>query len=74
MLRDLAAADALVRALKRTAPRAVAAAGGAAALVAWCGAPTGAQFWSLRPFPERLWEAMAGEHQAASRSNVGDNP
>lgn len=74
MLRDLRAADALVLALEGTAPRAVAAAGGAAALVAMGGVPTGAQFWSLQPFPEGLWEAMAAEHQAPRRANVGDAP
>ena len=72
MLRDLMAADALVAALEETAPRAVAAEGGGAALVALYGAPTGAQFWSLRPFSEALWEAMAAEHQAPHRGNVGE--
>jgi hypothetical protein len=72
MLRDLLAADALVAALEETAPTAVAAEGGAAALVALYGMPTGAQFWTLRPFPEALWAAMAAEHQAPHRGNVGE--
>ena len=66
-LRDLRAAQALLSALYLTAPVAVAAAGGAAALVAKCGRPTGARFWGLRPMPEGLWEAMAREHAERAR-------
>ena len=66
-LRDLRAAQALSASLAETAPVAVAAAGGADALVAKSGRPTGALFWGLRPFPEQLWTAMAAEHSARSR-------
>ena len=72
MIRDLMAPDDLASRLEATAPRAVEAEGGAAALVALYGARTGAEFWLLRPMPEALWEAMAGEHQAAHRGNAGD--
>lgn len=66
-LRDLRAAQALSTALVETAPVAVAAAGGADALVAKFGQPTGALFWALRPMQDWLWEAMAAEHGARSR-------
>lgn len=66
-LRDLRAAQALSAALTETAPVAVDAAGGANALVAKFGRPTGAQFWRLRPLPEQLWAAMAAAHSARSR-------
>ena len=72
MIRDLMAPDDLASRLEGTAPRAVEAEGGGAALVALYGSPTGALFWVLRPMPEALWEAMAGEHQAPHRGNVGD--
>lgn len=64
MLRNLAAADALVTTLTATAPTTMAAAGGADQLVASLGKPTGALFWSIQPMPESLWEQMAAEHQA----------
>lgn len=70
MLRDLIAAETLAGALAATAPLAVAAAGGAQALVAQRGHPTGAWFWSISPVPGSLWEAMAEEHQAPHRVNV----
>jgi len=73
MLRDLVAAEALTGTLAATAPLAVAEAGGAQALVAERGRPTGAWFWSIAPMPVALWERMADEHQSALRSNVGDD-
>lgn len=72
MLRDLMAAEALTGTLAATAPRTVAEAGGAQALVATRGHPTGAWFWSISPIPDALWEKMASEHQASHRSNAGD--
>jgi hypothetical protein len=72
MLRDLLAPDDLASRLEATAPLAVEAEGGGAALVALYGAPTGAPFWLLRPMPEGLWASMAAEHQAPHRGNVGD--
>lgn len=71
MLRDLMAAEALSSSLAATAPLAVAAAGGAHALVAERGRRTGAWFWSIAPMPAVLWERMAEEHQASHRTNVG---
>ncbi|MEJ1161167.1 hypothetical protein [Prosthecomicrobium sp. N25] len=73
MLRDLIAAEALAGALAATAPLTVAAAGGAQALVAQRGRPTGAWFWSISPVPDSLWESMADEHQRPHRSNPGDD-
>lgn len=73
MLRDLMAAEALAASLEATAPVAVAEAGGAHALVAAMGHPTGAWFWMIRPMPEALWVAMAEEHQATHRANAGDS-
>ena len=70
MLRDLMAAEALTGTLAATAPRTIAEAGGAGALVAAHGHPTGAWFWSVAPFPADLWERMADEHQAPHRVNV----
>ena len=72
MLRDLMAAEALAESLEATAPMAVAELGGAQALVARLGQPTGAWFWSLRPMPEPLWVSMAEEHQARLRASVGE--
>lgn len=72
MLRDLLAVDSLALRLTETAPKAVEASGGGATLIALYGAPTGALFWSLRSLPEELWSAMAAEHQAPYRGNVGD--
>jgi hypothetical protein len=72
MLRDLLAVDDLAFRLVETAPKAVEAEGGAATLVALHGAPTGALFWSLRSMPEDLWCAMAAEHQATHRVNMGE--
>ncbi|MBC7102071.1 MAG: hypothetical protein H5U13_02420 [Parvibaculum sp.] len=72
MLRDLLAVDSLALRLTETAPRAVEAAGGGATLVALYGAPTGALFWSLRQIPDDLWCAMASEHQAPHRANMGE--
>jgi hypothetical protein len=72
MLRNLAAADALVTTLTATAPMTMAAAGGADQLVARFGQPTGAFFWTLEPMPELLWEQMAAEHQARLRTSPGD--
>jgi hypothetical protein len=72
MLRDLVAAEALTGTLAATAPRTIAEAGGAQALVAARGHPTGAWFWSISPVPVDLWERMADEHQASHRSNAGD--
>lgn len=71
MLRNLAAADALVTTLTATAPMTMAAAGGADELVARLGRPTGALFWTLEPMPELLWEQMAAEHQSRIATNVG---
>jgi hypothetical protein len=73
MLRDLVEAEALAGTLAATAPRAIAAAGGAHALVAERGHPTGAWFWSISPVPDSLWEALADEHQTPHRSNPGDD-
>lgn len=73
MLRDLMATEALAATLAATAPNAVAEAGGAHALVAAMGHPAGAEFWSIAPVPESLWEKMAGEHQARHRVHVGDD-
>ena len=73
MLRDLVEAEALATSLSATAPLAVAAAGGAHALVAECGRPTGAWFWSIAPVSEPFWERMADEHQARHRVHVGDS-
>jgi hypothetical protein len=72
MLRDLLAVEALVQSLEQTAPRAVAAAGGAQVLIANFGRPTGAWFWSIMPMPETLWLSMAEESQARHRSNQGE--
>ena len=72
MLRDLMAAEALTGTLAATAPRTIAEAGGAQALVASMGHPTGAWFWSISPVPVDLWERMADEHQQASRASSGD--
>ncbi len=71
MLRDLVEAEALADTLAATAPLAVAAAGGAHALVAERGRRTGAWFWSIAPVPVVLWERMADEHQATHRTNIG---
>jgi len=71
MLRDLIAAEHLVETLASTAPRAVAEVGGAQALVASRGRPTGAWFWSIAPVSDALWERMAEEHQAIHRTNIG---
>lgn len=71
MLRDLIEAEALAYTLAATAPLAVAAAGGAHALVAERGRRTGAWFWSITPVPVALWERMADEHQASHRANIG---
>lgn len=73
MLRDLVAVEALAASLEATAPLAVAAAGGAQALVARLGQPSGGWFWTIRPMPEALWVAMAEEHQAKHRANAGDS-
>ncbi len=70
MLRDLMAAEALTGTLAATAPSTIAEAGGAQALVASMGHPTGAWFWSISPVPNMLWERMADEHQAPHRVNV----
>lgn len=72
MLRDLMAAEALTGTLAATAPTTIAEAGGAHALVASMGHPTGAWFWSISPVSADLWERMADEHQAAHCANVGD--
>lgn len=72
MLRDLMAAEALAASLTTTAPIAIAAAGGVHQLVAGSGQPTGAWFWSIKPMPEALWEAMAEEHQASQRGSSGE--
>lgn len=72
MLRDLMAAEALTGTLAATAPRTIAEAGGAQALVASMGHPTGAWFWSISPIPVDLWERMADEHQQVSRASSGD--
>lgn len=71
MLRDLIAAEALAASLSATAPLAVAAAGGAHALVAERGRRSGAWFWTIAPLSEKLWEAMADEHQAQHRVSLG---
>jgi hypothetical protein len=72
MLRDLMAVEALVQSLEQTAPKAVAAAGGAQLLVYKFGRPTGAWFWSIMPMLETLWLSMAEESQARHRSNQGE--
>jgi hypothetical protein len=73
MLRDLVEADDLARRLDETAPGTVALEGGGAqALVAARGHPTGAWFWSISPVPESLWERMADEHQQVSRASSED--
>lgn len=61
-LRDLRAAEDLARCLEQTAPGVVMLEGGGDALVRQFGRPTCAGFWTLQPFPELLWEAMAREH------------
>lgn len=66
MLRDLMAAEALVGVLAGTAPVTMAEVGGAQALVAERGRPTGAGFWSVAPLPDALWERMASEHARAA--------
>jgi hypothetical protein len=71
MLRNLAAAEALVATLTATAPITMATVGGANQLVAKLGQPTGALFWSIKPMPESLWEQMASEHQAEQSSAQG---
>jgi len=73
MLRDLLAAEALTGTLAATAPRTIAEAGGAQALVAARGHPTGAWFWSVAPLPADLWERMADEHQTTHRVNGGED-
>lgn len=72
MLRDLIAVETLAKSLDATAPRAVADAGGAEALIAAHGRRTGAWFWTVAPMPDGLWERMAEEHQASHRTNAGD--
>jgi hypothetical protein len=72
MLRELLAVESLALRLIETAPKAVEVLGGAATLVELYGAPTGARFWSLRSLPEELWSAMAAEHQAPHRANMGE--
>ena len=71
MLRDLLAVDALTKSLEETAPKAIAAIGGAQFLVSKFGRPTGAWFWSIIPISESLWITMAEEHQGAHRVNLG---
>ena len=61
----------LARGLEETAPGAAALWGGGGALVRAHGRPTGAQFWTLDPFPLDVWEDMAREHAAAVRSIDG---
>lgn len=73
MLRDLMAAEALAGTLAATAPKTVAEAGGANALVAARGRRTGAWFWTVAPLPNTLWERMADEHQAPHRANLGQD-
>ncbi|MFD2237676.1 hypothetical protein [Aureimonas populi] len=72
LLRDLLAAQVLAETLAATAPLAVAVFGGANALVAARGGPTGAWFWSVAPLPDAMWERMADEHQVPHRANSGD--
>jgi hypothetical protein len=72
MLRDLLAVNALTKSLEETAPRAVAAAGGAQLLISKFGRPTGAWFWSLVPMSETLWMQMAEENQKSHRSLIGN--
>lgn len=69
MLRDLRAADHLVRTLEATAPEAVAARGGAQSILERTpGRACAAGFWSL-DMRDRLdvWEAIAMEGQAEHR-------
>lgn len=73
MLRDLVEADDLARRLDETAPGAVALEGGGDALVRLHGRRTGALFWSVSPLPEELWLAIADEHQAPHRANLGSS-
>ena len=73
MLRDLVAAEALTGTLAATAPRTIAEAGGAHALVANMGHPTGAWFWSISPVSADLWERMTDEHQLPHRAHAGDD-
>lgn len=72
MLRDLVEADDLARRLDETASGAVALEGGGDALVRLHGRRTGAWFWSAALLSEELWLAMADEHQAPHRANLGD--
>lgn len=72
MLRDLRAVEALAASLEATAPRTIAEAGGARALIASGGHRTGAWFWTIAPLSEALWERMAEEHQARHRVNPGE--
>lgn len=69
MLRDLAAVETFSDHLEATAPEAVRAAGGAAALVSAYGKQTGAGFWTLARLPQDLWEAISRENQAPHRGN-----
>lgn len=73
MLRDLRAVEALAASLEATAPRTIADAGGAHALIASGGHRTGAWFWTIAPMSEALWQRMAEEHQARHRVNLGDD-
>lgn len=69
LLRDLRAADHLVRTLEEAAPSACMALGGAEALLRELpGEANAAGFWTLdmRERPE-AWEAIAGEQQAPAR-------
>jgi hypothetical protein len=72
MLRNLVAAEDLAASLAATAPSTMAREGGAQALVATRGHPTGAWFWSIAPMADKLWERMAAEHQAKYRAYIGD--
>lgn len=72
LLHDLRQAEALKARIAATAPNACAAYGGASAIVAQYGRPTGAGFWLLRlnlagESAVALWEVMAGEAQASGR-------
>ena len=69
MLRDLRAAEAFVEAIERTAPEAVAAAGGGYAIQAAApGHVVAGNFWSAdMAGQEETWAAMAYEHQAPYR-------
>lgn len=76
MLRDLRAVEGLVARIAVTAPETCERNGGAQAIFnALGGGPTCIGYWRLDLAASAagvaLWEAMAAEHQARQRGNVG---